>query len=142
MVPTRQDLRDAVQMFSYYLGFAKERPQFGRFSYLEKFDYWAVFWGIAMIILWWRGDSFWKQWAVVIFAGISVLAALEPGRPFDLLEDLRSRSCRAEAISAILAVLELARLSLVRIHQGASGEISLYRTTRELAAHDLETIEG
>ena len=71
-----------------------------------------------------------------------LLATLEPGRPFDLLDDLRHRSCRAEAISAILAVLELARLALVRIHQGSSGEISLYRTTRELAAHDLETVEG
>lgn len=71
-----------------------------------------------------------------------LLGALEPGRPYDLLADLRSRGCRAEAISAILAVLELARLSLVRIHQSAAGEISLYRTTRELNAHDLETVEG
>jgi segregation and condensation protein A len=71
-----------------------------------------------------------------------LLAALEPGRPYDLIEDLRRRSCRAEAISAFLAVLELARLSLVRIHQGASGAISLYRTTRELDALELETIEG
>jgi chromatin segregation and condensation protein Rec8/ScpA/Scc1 (kleisin family) len=69
-----------------------------------------------------------------------LLAALEPGRPYDLLDDLRHRSCRAEAISAILAVLELARLALVRIHQSASGEIALYRTTRDLAARsgDLE----
>lgn len=71
-----------------------------------------------------------------------LLNALEPGRPFDLLADLRSRSCRAEAISAILAVLELARLSLVRIHQGQGGEIALYRTTRELALHDLEAVSG
>lgn len=71
-----------------------------------------------------------------------LLAALEPGRPYDLLDDLRSRSCRAEAISAFLAVLELARLSLVRLHQSASGEISLYRTTRELGAEELEAIQG
>jgi len=71
-----------------------------------------------------------------------LLAALEPGRPFDLLADLRSRSCRAEAISAFLAVLELARLSLVRVHQSASGEISLFRTTRELGAEELEAIQG
>lgn len=71
-----------------------------------------------------------------------LLAALEPGRPYDLLDDLRSRSCRAEAISAFLAVLELARLSLVRVHQSAGGEISLYRTTRELGAEELEAIQG
>jgi segregation and condensation protein A len=71
-----------------------------------------------------------------------LLTALEPARPFDLLADLRGRSCRSEAISAFLAVLELARLGLVRIHQTASGEIVLYRTTRELAAEEAEAIQG
>jgi len=71
-----------------------------------------------------------------------LLAALEPGRPYDLLADLRGRSCRAEAISAFLAVLELARLSLARIHQTGQGEIVLYRTTRELQAVELEGIHG
>ncbi len=63
-----------------------------------------------------------------------LLGALDAGRPFDLLLDLRRRSCRAEAIAAFLAVLELARLNLVRLHQTESGEVLLYRTTRE-AAH-------
>ncbi len=71
-----------------------------------------------------------------------LLVELEPGRPFDLLDDLRGRSCRAEAISTFLAVLELARLSLVRVHQTESGEIVLYRTTRELDAVELEAIQG
>ena len=43
--------------------------------------------------------------------------------------------------SAFLAVLELARLHLVRIHQSSSGAILLYRTTRELAPEDLEAIQ-
>jgi len=34
------------------------------------------FWGLGLIILWWLGDSFWKQWAIVELVGISVLAAL------------------------------------------------------------------
>lgn len=71
-----------------------------------------------------------------------LLAALEAGRPFDLLEDLRGRSCRAEAISAFLAVLELARLNLIRVHQTESGAVLLHRTTRGLAAEDLETIQA
>jgi segregation and condensation protein A len=69
-----------------------------------------------------------------------LLGALDAGRPFDLVEDLKSRSCRAEAIAAFLAVLELARLNLVRIHQTESGDILLYRTTREADLHDRETI--
>ena len=42
------------------------------------------FWWITMILLWWLGDSFWKQWAVVQFAGIGVLAALVMGIKFTI----------------------------------------------------------
>jgi len=71
-----------------------------------------------------------------------LLGVLSAGRPHDLLEDLRGRSCRAEAVASFLAVLELARLNLVRVHQSASGEIVLYRTTREAMASDLEGIQA
>jgi segregation and condensation protein A len=69
-----------------------------------------------------------------------LLGELDAGRPFDLLADLRRRSCRAEAIAAFLAVLELARLNLIRVHQTESGEILVYRTTRELGAEEREAI--
>ncbi|MDP9121914.1 MAG: segregation/condensation protein A [Acidobacteriota bacterium] len=69
-----------------------------------------------------------------------LLQALDAGRPFDLLADLRQLSCRAEAIAAFLAVLELARLNLIRVHQTEGGEILVYRTTRELAADEREGI--
>jgi len=49
MIPMPKDVLDAFQMFRYFLGLSDEKPRFGRFSYLEKFDYWAVFWGIAII---------------------------------------------------------------------------------------------
>jgi segregation and condensation protein A len=71
-----------------------------------------------------------------------LLGELDAGRPFDLLADLRQRSCRAEAIAAFLAVLELARLNLIRVHQTGSGEVLIYRTTRELAEAERETIRG
>jgi cytochrome b subunit of formate dehydrogenase len=56
MVPRRKDFQDLFQHIAYFLGKGKP-PQFGRFTYWEKFDYWAVFWGIAFIggsglILW------------------------------------------------------------------------------------------
>ncbi|HVR29815.1 MAG TPA: segregation/condensation protein A [Thermoanaerobaculia bacterium] len=69
-----------------------------------------------------------------------ILARAQAGQSFDLLDDLLSLSCRAEAISAFLAVLELARLQLVRVHQSARGAILLYRTTRELQPQDLDTL--
>lgn len=71
-----------------------------------------------------------------------LLRLLDPGHPLDLLADLRSRSCRAEAIAAFLAVLEMARLHLVRLHQTEAGEVLLYRTTREIDETDLEALPG
>ena len=32
------------------------------------------FWGLGLLLLWWFGNSFWKQWAVTLFASIAVLA--------------------------------------------------------------------
>ena len=49
MVPQPRDALQALQMVRYFLGLTKEKPAFDRFNYLEKFDYWAVFWGIAMM---------------------------------------------------------------------------------------------
>ena len=49
MIPTPKDARDLVQTLLYFLGLVSTKPKFDRFSYLEKFDYWAVFWGIVMI---------------------------------------------------------------------------------------------
>jgi segregation and condensation protein A len=71
-----------------------------------------------------------------------LLDILNAGAPFDFIHDLRTRSCRAEAIAAFLAVLELARLRLVRIHQTESGEIVLYRTTLDPTAEDLESVDA
>jgi segregation and condensation protein A len=69
-----------------------------------------------------------------------LLGELDAGRPFDLIADLRRRACRAEAIAAFLAVLELARLNLLRVHQTEAGDILVYRTTRELGMQDMEGI--
>lgn len=71
-----------------------------------------------------------------------LLGRLDEDRPHDLLDDLRRRSCRGEVVAAFLAVLELARLGLVRFHQTAAGEILLYRTSREIHRHELEAIQG
>lgn len=71
-----------------------------------------------------------------------LLEALDRGRPYDFLDDLRCLSGRREAIAAILALLELTRMRLVRLHQTESGEILLYRTTLEARREDLEAVQG
>lgn len=49
IIPVPKDLTDAFQNFMYFFGLTEEKPRFGRYSYLHKFDYWAVFWGMAII---------------------------------------------------------------------------------------------
>ncbi|MEW6441530.1 MAG: cytochrome b/b6 domain-containing protein [bacterium] len=64
LLPGPKDARDLLQNLRYFLGFSAERPCFDRFSYVEKFDYWAVYWGIFImggsgVILWF--PEFWSQ---------------------------------------------------------------------------------
>jgi segregation and condensation protein A len=73
---------------------------------------------------------------------LRLVKRMEGGRPFDVVDDLRGRSCRGEAIAAFLAVLEMAKLGLVRLHQTAGGAVLLYRTARELDMTELEGIQG
>jgi formate dehydrogenase subunit gamma len=50
LIPTPKDARDAAQNIRHFLGKTEEKPRFGRFSYIEKFDYWAVYWGCVIMI--------------------------------------------------------------------------------------------
>jgi len=48
MVPQPRDLVDLYRHVRWFLGLGP-RPRFDRYSYWEKFDYWAVFWGMGII---------------------------------------------------------------------------------------------
>jgi len=48
MVPNRRDLTELIGTLKWFIGRGK-RPAYGRWTYWEKFDYFAVFWGIAVI---------------------------------------------------------------------------------------------
>jgi cytochrome b subunit of formate dehydrogenase len=48
MTPRPQDIIDMFRNFRWFL-YLGEQPRLGRWTYWEKFDYWAVFWGVAMI---------------------------------------------------------------------------------------------
>jgi cytochrome b subunit of formate dehydrogenase len=59
MIPSFSDLKDAIGMFKWFFGLAP-KPQLDRWTYWEKFDYWAPFWGVAIIgasgaMLWFKG---------------------------------------------------------------------------------------
>ncbi|MFC1776650.1 cytochrome C [Pseudomonadota bacterium] len=48
LVPNWNDLGDAIAMFRWFFGLDK-RPILDHYSYWEKFDYWAPFWGMTII---------------------------------------------------------------------------------------------
>lgn len=57
LLPKRTDIKETIGMIKYNFGLSTEKPQFGRFSYIEKAEYWALVWGtivmsVTGIILW------------------------------------------------------------------------------------------
>jgi cytochrome b subunit of formate dehydrogenase len=48
LIPNWKDFTDCWAMFKWFFG-KGPRPLFERWSYYEKFDYWAVFWGVNII---------------------------------------------------------------------------------------------
>jgi cytochrome b subunit of formate dehydrogenase len=62
LLPRRQDILDAVMVLKYNFGFSRTKPKFGRFSYIEKSEYWALVWGTVVMgltgfILWFDNSS-------------------------------------------------------------------------------------
>ena len=51
MFPRFSDFRHFWQMMRYNLGSEHKRPRAGRFSYVEKAEYWALVWGSAVMIV-------------------------------------------------------------------------------------------
>ncbi len=49
MVPNMKDVTDFVQHIAFFLFLRKSPPKFDRWTYWEKFDYFAVFWGMFII---------------------------------------------------------------------------------------------
>jgi formate dehydrogenase subunit gamma len=49
IIPLPKDILDMLKNIFYFIGLSKTKPRFGRFSYIHKFDYWAVFWGMGII---------------------------------------------------------------------------------------------
>lgn len=81
----KQDWRDVVAHQKFFFG-KGPRPQFDKWTYWEKFDYWAVFWGVGVIglsgLIMWLPEfatSFLPGWiiniALIIHSDEALLAA-------------------------------------------------------------------
>jgi cytochrome b subunit of formate dehydrogenase len=78
MMPQPRDLVEFIGHVKWFLG-QGPRPAFDHFTYWEKFDYWAVFWGMAIIggsglVLW-----FPEACARILPGGVFNLALLVHG---------------------------------------------------------------
>ncbi|HVC89035.1 MAG TPA: cytochrome b/b6 domain-containing protein [Acidobacteriaceae bacterium] len=62
MVANWKDVKDLVGHLRWFVGLGP-KPQFDRYAYWEKFDYWAVFWGMVVI-----GFSGYAMWFAPFFA--------------------------------------------------------------------------
>jgi cytochrome b subunit of formate dehydrogenase len=64
MVPNLKDIKDFIQQIKWFL-WRGPKPKFDRYAYWDKVDYWAVFWGMAII-----GLSGYAMWFAPFFARI------------------------------------------------------------------------
>jgi len=90
LLPRPKDFRDFVTNVKFFVGLTDERPKFDRYSYIEKFDYWAVYWGMVIMI----GSG-------LILAFHNYLFGLVPKYVLDIAREAHSD----EALLATLAIV-------------------------------------
>lgn len=97
MLPNWKDLRDLRDMFKWFLG-RGPRPEFCHWTYWQKFDYWAPFWGTAVI-----GTS-----GLILFAP-EATAQFLPGWVFNI-------ATLVHAEEALLAAIFLNSVHFFNVH--------------------------
>ena len=50
IMPSFKDVKDIIDLLKYLLFFTNKRPGGDKFTWKEKFDYWAPFWGIVIMV--------------------------------------------------------------------------------------------
>jgi len=97
MVMNWKDVKDFFANMRYFVGLGP-RPKFERYSYWEKFDYWAVFWGMVVI-----GFSGYAMWFAPYFARFL------PGWALNAVLDIHSDE-------GLLAILFIFSIHFVNTH--------------------------
>jgi len=101
LLPRIDDFRHLGQNLAWFAGLRSKPPKFGRFTYFEKFDYWAVFWGV--VIMAGTGITMW-------FPGVT--QKLLNSEAFILFNSFKE----AHAHEAILAVLVILFWHMYNVH--------------------------
>lgn len=67
-----RDFKDLLHNLAYMLGLRKDRPKFDRYNYMEKFEYWGMWWGTILMII-----TGFCMWFVNIFLNLFPKIALD-----------------------------------------------------------------
>jgi len=83
LLPRRKDLSDVWRNLAYYAGRGSTKPEFGRFGYAEKAEYWALVWGTLImgltgLMIWFKLGwfAFLPRWFVDIAGAIHFYEAI------------------------------------------------------------------
>jgi len=90
LLPKPADVFGIIHNIKYFLRLTNEKARFGRYSYIEKFDYWAVYWGVVIMVG--SGLFLWFEQVVLLFLPKFVL-------------DIAKEMHRDEALLATLAIV-------------------------------------
>lgn len=84
--PSAPDWRELLATLKYNLGLTKERPAYGRFTYWEKMEYWALVWGTVVMavtgLVMWIETPFLNRfpyWALELFRTVHFYEAILAG---------------------------------------------------------------
>ncbi len=122
MLPSFADFKDLIQTMAYNLGFRKEHARMPRFGFGEKLEYWAVIWGMGVMIL--TGFMMWNPIATTHYLpGEAIPAALT--------------AHGSEALLAVLAIV-IWHLYNVLTHGNFSIFTGWIRAKLEKEEHALE----
>ncbi|MBI4316414.1 MAG: hypothetical protein HY679_10790 [Chloroflexi bacterium] len=123
MLPGLSDASDAVSAFLYNLGLRKVPPQGGRYTFVEKAEYWAFIWGAVVMVI--TGFMMWNPIAT---------AHLLPGQFIPAAK-------AAHGGEAVLAVLAIILWHLYHVHLREFNKSMFTGTMSEhemIAEHPLE----
>lgn len=90
ILPNRRDLHDLRDTIRHNLGLLPAPPRMAKFNFGEKFEYWAVVWGTAIMAL--TGFVLWNPIAIVRFLPGELIPAAKAAHG-------------GEALLAVLAIL-------------------------------------
>ena len=74
IIPSGKDISEFVQDLKYHLRISKEGPKFGRYTWFEKFDYWAGAAGSTLIAI--TGIAMWTSFGGAAGFGPTLLSGL------------------------------------------------------------------